>query len=327
MLDPIVVRHKIGWSITLSNLDGHSSDLYCGFPIHILHPGLLEESRSASQPARAILFPNTEVTEAPPVLPSYVSHIQDRIANALDPTIPGGLAPNPLHYLDLASVTPGPLPTSWTRGTYLRRPPSSLPSGPAAGPSGHVYTPSMGLIDSGLLMSLGDSAQLAIVQSGVADETSRGHDDMSLGSGRWRFRTSLINSITERRVPLASGGSSTPTESRYIFSKFPHRPFVRFSSRPENSQSPAQAQSAPNPSTPQSFDRSLDARSGRPSITSQRSESLPDADSMQALVQLMSRVPNYERASQGFLGGGAPPLDASVGLPTYEEVDTTSDAE
>lgn len=42
------------------------------------------------------------------------------------------------------------------------------------------------------------------------------------------------------------------------------------------------------------------------------------------LSDLLSRVPNYERASQGFLGGGVPPLDTYAGLPTYNEVESVS---
>lgn len=104
--DPIQTQ----WSIMLSNFGGHISELRTALPIHILHHSLLSESRAASHLTRSLLF-GTDFkpasVEALHMLPSYASHVHDRIANALDSTGEEGgvhLVPNPLRDLDLEGV-------------------------------------------------------------------------------------------------------------------------------------------------------------------------------------------------------------------------------
>lgn len=52
--------------------------------------------------------------------------------------------------------------------------------------------------------------------------------------------------------------------------------------------------------------------------------SLGSSNHLDTMTDLLSRVPNYERATQGFLGGGVTPLEASADLPSYSELEGVS---
>ena len=84
-LEPIITSHRIRWSILISNPDGHTSELRCSLPLHILDFRLLDEAKSATAPTRRLLLGGPEVPEGDSreheQLPSYPSHIRDRIAN------------------------------------------------------------------------------------------------------------------------------------------------------------------------------------------------------------------------------------------------------
>ncbi|KAJ8518138.1 hypothetical protein ONZ45_g4772 [Pleurotus djamor] len=110
-LDPIVVSHRLRWSILIHNLDGHTSELRCSLPIHVLDPRLLGEARQFTAVTRRfllgdhhhhqhdyddgyggggetmndedaeLLMDNEEDLE----LPSYYSHVRDRVANMFLP--------------------------------------------------------------------------------------------------------------------------------------------------------------------------------------------------------------------------------------------------
>ena len=84
-LEPIITSHRIRWSIVMGNPDGHTSELRCSLPLHILDYRLLDEAKSATAETRRLLLGGPEVPEegGPDYeqLPSYPSHIRDRIAN------------------------------------------------------------------------------------------------------------------------------------------------------------------------------------------------------------------------------------------------------
>jgi arrestin-related trafficking adapter 4/5/7 len=69
----------------MGNPDGHTSELRCSVPLHILDYRLLNEAKSATVETRRLLFGGPEVPEEGSPeheqLPSYPSHIRDRIAN------------------------------------------------------------------------------------------------------------------------------------------------------------------------------------------------------------------------------------------------------
>lgn len=79
-IHPITVTHKLKWSCTITNPDGHISELRCALPIIILDHSMLEEARAAGSNTRALLLGET-VDEAQNVdLPSYSNHVYDRVA-------------------------------------------------------------------------------------------------------------------------------------------------------------------------------------------------------------------------------------------------------
>ena len=84
-LEPIIASHRIRWSIVMNNADGHTSELRCSLPLHILDYRLLDEAKSATAETRRLLLGGPEVPEEGgpdhEQLPSYPSHIRDRIAN------------------------------------------------------------------------------------------------------------------------------------------------------------------------------------------------------------------------------------------------------
>jgi hypothetical protein len=69
----------------MGNPDGHTSELRCSLPLHILDYRLLDEAKSATAETRRLLLGGPEVPEEGgpdhEQLPSYPSHIRDRIAN------------------------------------------------------------------------------------------------------------------------------------------------------------------------------------------------------------------------------------------------------
>jgi hypothetical protein len=77
---PVFITHKIKWSCSISNPDGHFSELRCALPIIILDHSLLDEARAAGAATRALLF-GGEAEEVQQVdLPSYSNHVYDRVA-------------------------------------------------------------------------------------------------------------------------------------------------------------------------------------------------------------------------------------------------------
>lgn len=84
-LEPVIASHRIRWSIVIGNPDGHTSELRCSLPLHILDYRLLDEAKSATAETRRLLLGGPEVPEEGgpdhEQLPSYPSHIRDRIAN------------------------------------------------------------------------------------------------------------------------------------------------------------------------------------------------------------------------------------------------------
>ncbi|WRT64078.1 uncharacterized protein IL334_001006 [Kwoniella shivajii] len=119
-IHPVFVTHKIKWSCSISNPDGHVSELRCALPILILDHSLLEEARQAGASTRGLLF--GQATEEPQVdLPSYSNHVYDRIAIADSATTTSGFVSR--------SVNATPLPSPHDDTPPRSRPPSR-PSSP-----------------------------------------------------------------------------------------------------------------------------------------------------------------------------------------------------
>lgn len=116
-LEPITVSHRIRWSISLKNRDGHISELRCSLPVVILDGRFLRESREISVQTRRLMLGSAGLglvgdewatgagddssramgitsgeddellppVEADRELPSYTAHVGDRVANMFLP--------------------------------------------------------------------------------------------------------------------------------------------------------------------------------------------------------------------------------------------------
>ncbi|ORX40565.1 hypothetical protein BD324DRAFT_606453 [Kockovaella imperatae] len=80
-VSPVVISHKIKWSCSISNSDGHISELRCALPVIILDNSQLTDAHAAGATTRNLLFGRAE-EDAPIDLPSYSNHVYDRIAVA-----------------------------------------------------------------------------------------------------------------------------------------------------------------------------------------------------------------------------------------------------
>ncbi|KAH9858504.1 hypothetical protein C2E23DRAFT_864422 [Lenzites betulinus] len=187
-LEPIQVTHRVRWSILIANLDGHTSELRCSLPVHVLDHKLAEEARVATLATRRLLLGSTDVEggqavisnaeeEDAEALPSYPSHVRDRVANAylpeaatmrvanawvvngISPTIPDRStqqapgAPTIFSETSSGAQSPGAWET-WQVGPGLARPPRSehLPYEPQ--PGAHPLE----WVNTELLLSLGREA-------------------------------------------------------------------------------------------------------------------------------------------------------------------------
>jgi hypothetical protein len=55
-LEPIIASHRIRWTILIGNPDGHTSELRCSLPLHILDCRFLNEAKSATAQMRRLLL-------------------------------------------------------------------------------------------------------------------------------------------------------------------------------------------------------------------------------------------------------------------------------
>ncbi|KAG9033480.1 hypothetical protein FRB95_014759 [Tulasnella sp. JGI-2019a] len=418
--EPIVIAYKLKWSIMLSNLDGHTSELRAALPIHVLHHSLLSEARAASHLTRSLLFGTG--FEAPPeqsiTLPSYASHVHDRVANALDFAQPDArLAPNPLHNIEETVIhasavnTPsaggfivGTLPANGSAvgsrsgcdtpsGGYFSNSRSShsttpntpsvsgLPNSPPNGATIHDST-ALQFVDEGLLLSLGvegsstrsagtssrtdtppDSRRSSLAigrvsSTGTTPEhepyielpsASSSFGSSSNGGGRSSlFSLKAFTSFGSNKSERGSSGRSSTTGSgsgaalATLATTAFHTvtiPAAPANSRPaghrfrkssaHNLRSLVDASSTQSPRTSgQGRERERNTRSTADLLSDDNNGSRPASPlgsasntGLNAMSALLNRVPDYERASQGFLGGGVTPLDASMGLPTYADIE------
>ncbi|CAA7263932.1 unnamed protein product [Cyclocybe aegerita] len=119
-LEPIAVSHRVRWAIFIHNADGHTSELRCSLPVHILDGRVLEEARGCSVMTRQMVLgavglaracgelglstgvpgdteaqTDTENAVEDRELPSYPAHVRDRIANMFLPEGVMVRAPSP----------------------------------------------------------------------------------------------------------------------------------------------------------------------------------------------------------------------------------------
>ncbi|TRM70115.1 hypothetical protein BD626DRAFT_422757 [Schizophyllum amplum] len=134
-LEPIIVMHRIRWSILIHNADGHTSELRCSLPLHILAGRLLEEARAHTSATRRLLIGGPEIPpeeDEETELPSYNAHVRDRVANMYLPEAATMRVTNPW-------VTSGVSPVAQADGMPVPAWPMS-PSGASTPLEAHILS-------------------------------------------------------------------------------------------------------------------------------------------------------------------------------------------
>ncbi|KAG1735999.1 hypothetical protein EDB19DRAFT_1910444 [Suillus lakei] len=158
-LDPIHISHRIRWSILMSNLDGHTSELRCSLPITILDGRLLTEARAGGRWVRRVVLGDyvqgegegagtgifgegEDNEEEGETLPSYTAHVRDRVANAFLPAGSTMRVANPY-----VSTAPHISPTPGSAANASFPPRSGTSSPPHPHTPAHAHTLPHGVLD------------------------------------------------------------------------------------------------------------------------------------------------------------------------------------
>ena len=324
-LDPIIVTHRIRWSVLMSNLDGHVSELRCSLPIHILDRVLLEEARLATRATHRLLFGvegsqphSSEEFE----LPSYPAHVLDRIANAYTPSSPIPTSNSSTMHagseLLSAPSTGISAPESMSPGSPLR-PVEAIASEP---PSGTV---ALDWVNSELhrLTRVLQRPGTIIATPPDSAQTSR---HASRASSRAASPERGSGAVRERHHH-----HHHPHHHHQHHSIFSLKPFSKVASPFHGRHRPSTSTSAIAIDSSSSNSRSAHHHHSRTEVPTPEAASgsaspvLPRGRSEDELHSMMrgsfNDVPDYNVASRGFLGGGVTPLSSTRGLPSYEEAE------
>ena len=342
-IHPVFVTHKIKWSCSISNPDGHVSELRCALPIIILEHSLLDEARSASANTRALLYGNATDEDAQAELPSYSNHVYDRIAIADSGSGQGS------YTARSAATTPV---NRSAATTPVNSPPVSRgPSRPGS-PTGFRDSDTNSWADAELLRSLGSlnlpshnssPGSTPSISAAPSRPLSR-RNSRSGRSSRHSSRPSSRASSPERNPNFAftSGDSdSRPTPERKhtggigsLLHPLKHRHanpakgIMRNSSSANLHEGPSRnALSFTNLSSARniSFAETPPARRTNFSVGDPDQESddhLGGGQEDEDTTDPLNRVPSYAIASRGFLGGGVVPIDSH--LPTYDDSESAN---
>ncbi|KAG6919362.1 hypothetical protein DXG01_006911 [Tephrocybe rancida] len=333
-LEPIIVSHRIRWSILILNLNGHTSELRCSLPLHLLDYRLLNESRNFSAATRRLLIGGSEVpeTEEEDVqLPSYTQHIRDRVANMFLPESATMRVTNPWISQHTSPVHfPDAPATTWPIGQSGHCTPLEahlLTHLPHQHDPNQSNTP-LEWVNSELLLSLSGNAPPRLRASSPHRESSspsepQNRSRLQSGPGsRVMSRLSSRASSPERghdrnravdKLPAASsetyvhnqGNASRSSHGLFSTTMTPSTTFKPggFLSRTSSSQqipTMAELEAAARPAHPVRM-MTVDRNSGT-----------------ELLHRAFTEVPDYAVASRGFIGG-VPPLSSMQGLPSYDE--------
>ncbi|KAJ6476031.1 hypothetical protein C8R47DRAFT_1075854 [Mycena vitilis] len=328
--EPLSISHRLRWSILIANPDGHTSELRCSLPLHLLDKRLLPEARAHTAATRRLLIGGTEVPpqeEEEIELPSYKAHVRDRVANMYLPEAATLRITNP--WMTMAAITPPALQTpaivsrsghaSPLEATFV----SHLPHAPGSGDS----TP-LDWINSELLLSMEPrpseshvlSSRPPSAPNSDSEPTSRGGSRPS--SNRPSRRGSRASSPERRHDPNAASPAAGPNET-YVHSSNASRnlhgvfnasmkPFTALA-HPHWPRSSSHPSISTISSTAISASVTVEPQARRPTMA--RHDTSPVV-----LQRAYSEVPDYGVATRGFIGG-VPPLSSMHGLPSYEEAE------
>lgn len=354
-LPPLVVSHRIRWSFHIHNGDGHTSELRCSLPIHILDGKILFEAREASVLTRRMALAaeglwRGEEDEGLGLsggdsgggefnefagdiyverhLPTYTAHVRDRVANMYYPEMATVRVP----WVDMVAAGEGTTadsPNSDRVEGGLSQNRLRSASGRIAGHQPNQHHPQAP-------SALTNSSPLDWVNSdlmSLSSSESDGQDSMNQNGTHSTYSPQIrseVPSSFERRERISDVRSSLPTSSDGPGGGHPVRAlsnFVKATIRPFTSHhhgnglfglSKSSSPLDDNPDVPSpgpSRYRSLTRRVSSPPTLP---SSQPFHCASSTLNRSLSEVPNYFVASQGFMGG-VPPLSSLVGLPSYEE--------
>lgn len=341
LLEPVVITHRIRWSISLSNLDGHTSELRCSLPVYLLDHYFLDEARANSAATRRLLLGSSEVPleeEQDAELPSYPSHVRDRVPSMYLPEASTVRITNPwVTHVDGGLMTP---PDSVSPGRPVI---PHLPPVPHSGTS----TP-LEWINSELLLSM--SSPVASPQSPshpIFSPPSNGSSAPASHSGsRPTSRRGSRAPSPDRHLTMTSisgntnGGStfnSTPNET-YVHSSQASRPLPGIFSvtmKPTtHTWRPSRSSSHPNLASlmPSSFSTNMIGHYAHPQIPIHAPRPVaitpptPPSEVAGTMTQselwhrTLTEVPDYGASARGIVGG-VPPLTSMRGLPSYEEAE------
>lgn len=357
-IEPIVVSHRIRWSILMSNLDGHTSELRCSLPLHILDARLLNEARVHSAATRRLLLGGSETPvdeEQDTELPSYSAHVRDRVANMYLPDSATTRVLNPWVH---GNGSPGftldrlPLPGAWTpSGTASPLMPHPVSSHLPPIPQSDVNT-SLDWVNSELLLSL--STTVPPPPRSPRSHTST--DSISRPESRPVSRRNsrapspdhhlTTTPITALHVPSAPTFSETFVHDGHASRTLPGLFSIRM--KPHTSlTSPGWLSTRSNSLS--SLASLGDAGHGhghghshahrgsvqslyvpRQSVSASTMSSQVSTPIQTSVIEnvpegalwhrAFTEVPDYDVASRGFIGG-VTPLTSMRGLPSYEEVE------
>jgi len=343
---PVFITHKIKWSCSISNADGHVSELRCALPIAILDHSLLEEARASGASTRGLLFGGSGEETQQVDLPSYSNHVYDRVAFA-DSGNTSGFVPRSLSTVSSPHATPP--------GSRAPSRPGS-PTGPRPVELNDDLPPRRELsswADSELLLSLGSLR----VHSGGSSPNDT--PPMSRGPSRPLSRRNSRSGRSSRvgsragsrasspeRGPNAHANDERPQGERrntgglsglLHLSNLKHRPQI--GSKPILRNASHAGLIASNHEgvnrNSLSFTNLQDHRQGheaRRGVSFANSPARPrfhmedgttaSPDELEDDTDPINRVPSYAIASRGFLGGGVVPIDGA--LPTYDASERSS---
>lgn len=350
---PVFVTHKIKWSCSISNADGHVSELRCALPIAILDHSLLEEARASGASTRGLLFGGSGEDTAQVDLPSYSNHVYDRVAFA-DSGSTSGFVPRSSTNASSPHGTPYNVTPPASRGPS--RPGS--PTGQRAVDLNDDLPPRRELsswADSELLLSLGS---LRVHSNGSSPNDtpplSRGpsrplsrRNSRSGRSSRVGSRAGSRASSPERGTTPTNNEDQRPQTDRrntgglsglLHLPNLKHRPHIGGSKPILRNSSHAGLSGVNHDGVNRnslSFTNLQDHRhtSGeRRGVSFANSPARPrfhmeegstvSPEELEEDTDPINRVPSYAIASRGFLGGGVVPIDGN--LPTYDASERSS---
>ena len=311
-LEPIVVSHRIRFNIVIGNLDGHTSELRCSLPLHILERRLLHESRLHTATTRRLLLGRSDISEEErheAELPSYRAHVYDRVANMYMPDSATIRVTNPLVYHGIMhSGASTPL---------------EVPHAPGSGNSAPLDW-----VNSELLLSVSSEEpphRISPPHSNVCSHpTSR--PESSRPSRRPSRAPSPDRQHHSPRIP------STPPDTIVHDANHASRDvqgLFQVSMKPLSSSSawlPSRSNSHGNLSTGLASS-SADHHSyyqycsnHSPAPGHQETATTHQDSQAEAMHRAFTEVPDYAIASWGFIGG-VPPLTSLRDLPSYDEAE------